>query len=134
MLVHRTAILVFLIATASCMLVAQGTSAVASGIAGVLRGRTTLLMIGSWPRKIDAAVPPDRQDDWIPEWMGRQVRWTSYTLDGRCTGEGIHVFAEQGGRRLLLTATETNGSGPRVVVCRSPTSPAIWRRLLWIVH
>lgn len=131
---HRIAILLCTVPVFCTILVAQGTSATALGIAGVMRGRSTVLMIGLWPRKATESVPPDRQDDWVPEWMGRQVRWTSYTLDGRFTGEGIHVFSEQGGRRLVLTATETNGSGPRLVVCRSTSTPAIWRRLLWIVH
>ena len=70
--------------------------------------------------------------DEVPLSLGREIRWTSFTLQGRKTGEGRADFSEAGGRQLLLTAAEVGGSGPRVVICQGLSGRSRWRRLIWV--
>jgi len=96
-------------------------------------GNTTVVLGLPAPRP---SVQPDRTDvassNEVPTALGSVIRWQAFTLDGRAAGEGIAEFTEAGGRRLLLSAREVGGRGPRLIVCQGLQGGSLWRRLLWI--
>jgi len=99
----------------------------------VVSGRTTAVLGLPAPMHVVAQrQPPTATDDRVPDILGSEIRWRSYALDGRMTGEGLLRFDERGGRRLLLNPDETGGRGPRIIICQSTQGRSRWRRLVWV--
>lgn len=96
-------------------------------------GATTVVLGMPVPRSTrEPGEGRTRPSDNVPMALGSTIHWRAFTLDGRAVGEGTAEFTEAGGRRLLLSAREVGGRGPRVVICQGLQGGSLWRRLLWV--
>lgn len=130
-------------ASAQPPMITMSTTIVVSPIAGVATARSEMAIIGMRFPLFPMVVPAtDTTRDRVPDYLGATIRWDAYTVDGRHVGTGTRDLAWSHARKLVLSASDVQGPGLRVVVCRGVgrgvgsgvVLGAIWRTRLWIAR